>query len=266
MGSLRRVHDPIEKSMNLRAGFPPLQLLFLTACAAWLLPSAAVHADAVVYTDGRRQEVREVRGVVGGTLNIVVEAGSIGVPLATVKEVQMAVPAEVAQAQKSLASRDYNKALSVLVPIVAKYKGLPLDWAIQATATLGGVYIALGEMQKAEAAYKDFQKSYGASGSLQADVGMARVAVFNKKYDAVKPLLEAMAEAALKEKVVSGANALAYSQVFLALGEIKENEGDLSGALADYLRTVAVFHHDASAVAAAEEKANSLISRKVTVP
>jgi hypothetical protein len=266
MGSLRRVLDPIEKSMNLRACFPPLQYLFLTACAAWLLPSAELHADAVVYTDGRRQEVREVRGVVGGTLNIVVEAGSIGVPLATVKEVQMAVPPEVAQVQKAVASKDYNKALSILAPLVGKFKGLPVEWAMQATAMLGGVYISLGEMPKAEAAYKDFQKSYAASGSLQSDVGMARVAVFNKKYDAVKPRLEAIAEAALKEKSISGANALAYSQAFLALGEIRENEGDLSGALAEYLRTVAVFYHDASAVAAAQERANSLISRKVTVP
>jgi hypothetical protein len=95
---------------------------------------------------------------------------------------------------------------------------------------------------------------------------MARVAVFNKKHEAVKPRLEAIAEAALKEKAVSVANGLAYSQAFLALGEIKENEGDLSGALADYLRTVAVFYHDSSAVSAAQERANTLISRKVTVP
>ena len=54
--------------------------------------------------------------------------------------------------------------------------------------------------------------------------------------------------------------------VVYALGEIKENEGDLSGALADYLRTVAVFYHDSSAVSAAQERANALLSRKVTVP
>ncbi len=252
--------------MNLRACFPPLQHLFLTACAAFFLPVETLRADAVVYTDGRRQEVREVRGVTGGTLNIVVEAGSMGVPLATVKEVVMAVPPDVAQVQKAFAKKDYDKALSILAPLVGKFKGLPTEWAMQSTAMLGGLYIALGEMPKAEAAYKDFQKSYAGSGSLQAEVGMARVAVFNKKHEAVKPRLEAIAEAALKEKAVSVANGLAYSQAFLALGEIKENEGDLSGALADYLRTVAVFYHDSSAVSAAQERANTLISRKVTVP
>ncbi len=231
-----------------------------------MLPVEPLRADSVVYTDGRRQEVREVRGVSGGTLNMVVEAGSIGVPLATVKEVQMAVPAEVAQVQKAFASKDYDKALASLVPFVGKFKGLPTEWAMQATAMLGGVYIALGEMTKAEAAYKDFQRAYAGSGSLQAEVGMARVAVFNKKYDAVKPRLEAIAEAALKEKTVSVANALAYSQAFLALGEIKEGEGDLSGALANYLRTVTVFYHDAAALTMAQERANTLISRKVMVP
>ena len=42
------------------------------------------------------------------------------------------------------------------------------------------------------------------------------------------------------------------------MGEIKENEGNLPGALEDYLRTVTLFYYDRVAVAAAQERADAL--------
>jgi hypothetical protein len=61
-------------------------------------------------------------------------------------------------------------------------------------------------------------------------------------------------------------NAAAYSHVFLALGQIKEKEGDKSAALENYLRTVALFAEDPGAVAAAQELADKLIAENVVTP
>jgi hypothetical protein len=74
----------------------------------------------------------------------------------------------------------------------------------------------------------------------------------------------------LSEKTIPPAKALAYSQAFLVSGQLKEEEGNLQGALEDYLRTVTLFYHDPSAVTAAQQKADALRSRDkdhpVTVP
>jgi hypothetical protein len=51
---------------------------------------------------------------------------------------------------------------------------------------------------------------------------------------------------------------------------LKEEEGNLPGALEDYLRTVTLFYHDRSAVTAAQQKADDLRARDkdhpLTVP
>jgi len=49
---------------------------------------------------------------------------------------------------------------------------------------------------------------------------------------------------------------------------VKEAEGNLPGALEDYLRTVTFFYHDRTAVATAQERADALRAahKEVTVP
>lgn len=209
----------------------------------------------------------KVLGVQGTNVQFQTQAGTIGWPLANTKEVQVAAPPEFAAAQGAFAAKDVNKALQIVAALVAKYKGLPVDWAQQATAMLGDLYIANKDFDKAEAAYKEFQRIYPGAGGVQAEVGTARIAVSKKDYATAKSKLEPIIDAALKDKAVSRANAYAYSQAFLAMGEIKEGEGNLQGALEDYLRTVTIFYYDPTAVAAAQEKADALrASQKITAP
>jgi hypothetical protein len=99
-------------------------------------------------------------------------------------------------------------------------------------------------------------------------VGLSRLAVAKKDYATAKQKLEPITDAALKEKIVAPANALAYSQAFLVSGQVKEAEGNLAGALEDYLRTVTLFYHDRTAVASAQERADTLrkAHKEITVP
>jgi hypothetical protein len=239
--------------MKLRAPLTIQQLLFATGITL-LMAFAARAQDLIITNDNQQRSVRII-GVsgTGQTLEFYVGQGQLGLPLSTVKEVRMAPPAEYAQAVGAYQSKNFDKALTLLKAITTKFKGMPATWAQQAMGMLGDTYIALNDLPKAEAAYNDLKR-----GSLQSDIGTSRLAVAKKDFDAAKQKLEPITEAALKEKTVTPANALAYSQAFLVSGEVKEATGNLPGALEDYLRTVTLFYYDRVAVSTAQEHADAL--------
>ncbi len=251
--------------MKLRARFPRLQLLFLLGLSAALIAESRLRADTVVTSDGQKREMK-VLGVSGANLQVQIGSGTLGLPLATVKEVQMLQPPEVVQAQNALVSKQYDKALPLIKSLADKYQGIPVDWARQVSGMLGDLYIRTGDLSKAETAYKDFQRLYPNGGSAQADVGMARIAISKKDFATAKAKLQPIAEAALKDKNVSSVDGYTYSNAFAALGEVEEHDGNLPAALEDYLRTVTLFYHDPSAVSLAQEKADALKAQKITVP
>ncbi len=254
--------------MKLRAVFPHRQLLFgFLFCAAGLCGLAGRQASADVYytRDGQPHEAK-ILGCTGTTLQVVIAAGQMGVPLATVVKVDMPPPPEFAAVQKLASARDYAKLLGPVRVLAEKFKGLPTEWAQRASAMHAEALLNTGDLEKAEAAYKDYQKFYPGAGSLQSEVGMARIALSKNNVDEAKKKLEPIAASALVDKAPSSLNAAAYSHVFLALGQIKEKEGDKSGALESYLRTVALFAEDSGAVASAQELADKLIEQNVVTP
>ncbi|MDB6152268.1 MAG: hypothetical protein JWL90_721 [Chthoniobacteraceae bacterium] len=252
--------------MKLRARFPRLQLLFLLGCILSSFDERPARADTVIPTGAGARLEGKVIGVNGNNLQVQRPEGILNVPLNGIKEVQMPVPPEFARAQNAFAAKDYTNALNLARALAEKYKGIPLDWAQQSTGMLGDLYIATKDLAKAEVAYKDFQRLYPNAGSLQTEVGMARIALSKKDFAFARKKLEPIGEAALKEKNITRSNGVAYSNAFLALGELKENDGDLPEALEDYLRTVTVFYYDPGAVAAAQERADALRARKISVP
>lgn len=188
---------------------------------------------------------------------------------------QMATPPEYAQGVQAYTTGDLAKALGAIRSVTDRYKGLPTPWAQAATSLLGDIYVASGDLPKAEAAYAEFKKLYAAAAAgavSTSEVGLARIAVAKKDLATAKAKLEPITTEALKDKsIVADSNkALAYSQAFLVSGQLKEEEGNLSGALEDYLRTVTIFYHDPTAVTAAQQKADAIRSRDkdhpVTVP
>lgn len=255
--------------MKLRAPFLPQQLLFAIGCA--LLLGFAAHAqDVIILTTGATQQGKVLGVTPSGQLEFQVAGttNKLGLALSGVREVRMATPAEFNAALAAYAAKDYAKALTLIKAITDKYKGLPAQWAQQATAMLGQLYIATNDLAKAEAAYNDFKRLYPTGGSLQSEVGLAQLAVAKKDFETAKQKLTPIVEAALKEKVITPANGLAYSQAFVVSGQTKEAEGKLSEALEDYLRTVTLFYHDAAAVSVAQERADALRKEhpEVTVP
>ncbi len=181
-----------------------------------------------------------------------------------VDSVQMAAPTEYNQALQAIAQKDSPKAGLLMQAVAIKYKGLPTAWAEQATAQTGYLALQTGNVAKAELAFNDFKAAYPTSN--QADIGLAAVAASKKDFATAREKIAPVIEAALKEKSVPPASRYAYSRAFLVSGQVKEADGNKSGALEDYLRTITIFFHDPTAVASAQERADALRKEKVTVP
>lgn len=207
--------------------------------------------------DGRTQDVKIV-GVTPTSVQVQIGAGSVGIPLATIAQVIMPAPADFAAAVKAYDEKNYPKALVNAKAIADKYKGLPAEWAQQATALVGDIYAAMNDIPKAEAAYKEYQRFYPGAGSAQTDLGLAKLAMLKKDFATAKARLEPIGAAALKDKSPSRATAAIYGQAFHLLGQLSEAQGDQPAALENYLRTVAVFNQDRIAASSAQEKADAL--------
>ncbi len=248
--------------MKLRRSFSSHQLLFAAGFAAALglsTPVSLFAQDKLVLRDGRTQQGKIV-GYSNGNVQIQVGAGTIGIPAATVTSVVMAAPSEWTAAQAAYARKDYAKALEGTRAVTAKFKGLNTDWARQATGLLGDLYVALNKLPEAEAAYTDYQKLYGAAGgSLQSEVGLARIAVSKKDFDAARSKLEPVVSKALEEKAPPApATAAIYGQALYLMGTVQEAQGQKKDALENYLLTVTLFYQDAAATAAAQQRADAL--------
>lgn len=210
-------------------------------------------AGTVVSSDGRNVQFQTA-------------AGTVGYPLLNVESVIMPAPAELGAAYTAMQAGDTAKALPIAQAIYQKYRGLPVDWAKLAASTTANLLINAGELDKADAAFKEIEQLYPGAGGLQSKVGLARIAVAKKDFAAAKESLGPITEAALKEKNVPRENALAYSQAFYAMGLILESEGKLQEALENYLRTVTIFFHDPAARAAAQQHADDLRAKNKDNP
>ncbi len=252
--------------MKLRFPSHFQQLLSAAACAFLLAGAAMAQQDADVFIGGQGKRMKVI-GVSGTSLMVRTEFGDQGLPLAQIQEVRMAPPAELAQGLAAYQAKEYAKALPLFKSVADKFRGLPAAWAQQASGLLVDIDLALNDAAKADADYAAFAKAYP-TGGTQADVLAARIAASKKNFAAAKQKLTPITDAALKEKTVAPANALAFSQAFLVSGQVKEAEGNLAGALQDYLRTVTLFYHDRTAVAVAQDRADALRAQhpEVTVP
>ena len=220
-------------------------------------------ANVKLKTGGVQQGV--ITGVTASGVGINLTAGgSVTIPLAQIESVGMAAPLDFNNGVQAVAAKDLPRAAASIGAVVAKYKGLPTDWAQQATALAGFIALQSNDMARAELAFRDFKTFY--PNAPEGKVGAAAIAASKKDFGSAKDLIGPIIEDALKQKDIPLANRFAFSRAFYISGQVKESENDRSGALEDYLRTTTIFYHDPSAVASAQERADALRKSKVTVP
>lgn len=253
--------------MKLRSTSTPQQLLFLAACGLSILGGDAFGQGLAATLKLKTGAVQQgaITGVSASGVGIqLTTGGSISIPLAQIESISMAPPPEYGLAMQAVAAKDIPKASSIINSLVAKYKGLPADWAQQATALAGFLALQSGDMARAEAAFGEFKKAYPSA--PEGKIGSAAIAASKKDFATAKSLIGPIVEDALKQKDVPVANRFAYSRAMYISGLVKESEKDLPGALEDYLRTTTIFYHDTAAVASAQEHADVLRKNKIAVP
>ena len=256
--------------MKLRATSSSQQLIF-PAIAGLLVLSGIACAQApagpqayIKVKNGQPQQGVIQSVTTAGVSLTLAAGGAVTLPLANIESVQMPPPPEYGLAMQAVAQKDIPKALGLITGVASKYKRLPTDWAQQATALTGYLALQTGELVKAEVAFDDFKKCYPTSSD--GDVGSAAIAAAKKNFAVAREKIAPIIEEALKVKDVPIPLRYAYSRAFYVSGQVKEADGNSSGALEDYLRTVTIFYHDSAAVAAAQERADALRKTKVTVP
>jgi tetratricopeptide (TPR) repeat protein len=244
--------------MNLRRCFVPRQLNFLLA--AGLIFSGdrpALSQETITMRGGQTQQAR-ILGVTASGVKIQVGEAEMVEPFSNIAEVTMGPPPEYSAAVAAYESGDLHRALALADFVATKYRGLPTDWAREAMRMAGDVYLALGEVPKAEAAYKDYQRAYPGAGAEEANVGLASIDIANKDYSAASAKIQPLLEDALKQRNPPWATAALIGRAYYISGEIKAQSGDLPGALEDYLRTVTIFPEDRVAAAGAQAAADAL--------
>jgi TolA-binding protein len=212
--------------------------------------------DAVVLKSGLTREGK-ITGVSGGNVRLQIDGGSTGIPLADIREIRMDAPPEFDAAASRLASGDATGAVSALQKINDTFSGLPAPWAERAAALLGDAKLAAGDKTGAAAAYDQLNKTYPQATAL-ANLGRARMAVDDGKFDQAAPLLAPLLANSGKTAFPAPADGPALSQAHYLMGRIEESGGDFPAALASYLKASAVFPFDKTAATSARQRADAL--------
>ncbi len=242
---------------------PCWRLIVLALLIVALTPAGGLRAqDRLVFRDNPNHVADgKVVGMSDGAVVINVAAGQVTYNLGLLARVDAAPPAAFAPAYAAYQAGDWDRALAALKPVVDQFKGLPTDWARQATAALGDIYLEKNDVAKAVAAFADYRRLYpgGAEGSLRLNVAQARIAYAQHNFAAAEKQLRPIREAALKQPAqTTRADGAAYGQACFLLGQLEERQGSYQAALEDYLRTVTLFYQDGAVTARAQKSADAL--------
>jgi len=216
--------------------------------------------------NGQTQQVK-ILGVTPTGIKVQMGDAVMVQPFANFTQVTMNPPPAFTAAATAYENGDMHGALALAEYLTTTYRGLPTDWAREAMLMLGDIYVALNRLPEADAAFKDYQRAYPGAGSAEANVGLASIDVANKDYEAAKAKIGPILDGALKVRNPPHAAAALIGRAYYVSGKIKEQSGDLTGALEDYLRTVTIFPEDRMAAASAQAEADALRkAHGVTVP
>jgi len=220
--------------------------------------------DTIVQKDGQHRE-GQITGVKADVLRIKIGPAETGIPMANVASVTMAPPKAYTDTLAAWQSGDAKKTLSLLEPLVATFNGLPTVWAERASALLGEALLAAGQVDKAEAAFASFQKSYPAAAST-ADIGLARLAIEKKDFSTAREKLIPVVEKAKATKLAGAGENAVFGQALFLLAQVQESSAENSEALENYLLVTTVFHEDEAIAKKSQDRAAALVEKNVIVP
>ena len=267
--------------MKLSFPLPALQLLsaiFLAGSVLTAPRTASAQVPAAAGTDfvilkpqtpssppKQLANVQIVR-MAGTKVSVKDAVGEAVYDIAQIQEVRKAAPPEMAQGRAAIDAGDQDKALVLIKGIADRYKGLPTAWASEATLMVGNIFVNLGKIPEAEAAFNEFERIYPGAGAVAASIGKARIAAERGNLAEARNVAEPMVKDALTKKTVTRAESQLYGQAYYVLGKVAEAEGKLPEAMENYCRTVAIFYQERAVVSQAEKRIDALRQKGITTP
>jgi TolA-binding protein len=194
---------------------------------------AALAAPYVILPDGKKMTGTQIRGNADGSLTLTTASGQMSFPKGTKAFVDE--PADFARAVKLAKDRQHDEAIKILKEIVKNYRYL--EWGQKAQRMLGAAHVGKGDFK---AAVQTFQELLAEAPELQKDgevqAGYMKALEGVGDMEKLGPLLN--------QAIADGPrNAAAQAQVLR--GNMRLKEGDLEGALYDFLRTADFFREAA---------------------
>ena len=227
-----------------------------------LLSVGLLWGEDTVYLKAGDPQKGQIIGADGVNLLLEITIGSgkgkVPIPLANIQKVEMAVPTEL----RSLAKSDPAAIITALEPLVKKFKGVPVDWIVDAMGTLADAYTSTGKMEESKALYAQVEQLFpGSKYLIKANVGKAKGLFAAGNLDEALKQLEPLIELADKTAAPTSEEGRLYGEAFLVKGRILEKKNDLEGALESYLTTITSFYQNVDVVSQAEEQAKKLRSQ-----
>jgi tetratricopeptide (TPR) repeat protein len=222
---------------------------------AVLLASPGVLAqDKIVLRNGE-ELVGTINEVRDGKVFVKVSAGVVPANLVDVVKVEAKMPDQVVRAREYPAEQK----ISTLGPLVARYKGLPIEWVVEAMSLMAEAYNATGQAAKARTVYEEMLQLYPNSRfEVRAKAGLAGQALDEGKYDEALAMVTPLIQEANKTLLPTAEEGATFGAAFLVRGRALEAQKKSAEALEAYLTTVTIFYQDPSTAKAAQEAAAAL--------
>lgn len=262
--------------------FPATRALSAAVLAAGLLLAAPLSALAqqkatiTVQTGAGPQTTNgEVIGVSGGRLNFrFTQQGQgvreLSIPLTQVTAIIMDPPKEFAEGNQAYQEGNNMVALAKLGFVQTQYKGIPTPWMGSTLGRLGEVFINLGQYDKAEEIFKEYEATFGTGENAlpQAELGKAQIALAKGEAAEARQVLETVVEDSKNLEAVTEEQSNFYGRAFFTLGQVQESANELAQALESYLKVVTLYYRDSTLLKAAQDKADALrqANPELTVP
>jgi hypothetical protein len=257
----------------MKASPTPGKFPALLLCGIFLLPACftELHAQhSITLRDGSRRE-GTITGISNGNVRIQTQIEGRGqieasVALTDVTAATMEAPEALEQAEKLRLEGNAAGAAARIEPLVNSFLGLPVPWVQRATLLLVDAQLEQGQTDAAEQTLVKFRTAYPDSGDATGLI-QAKIAVARKNFVGAKPLLAPILTEAEQTNLADTAQSVRFGQAFYLMGQIREQEGDLPGALQDFLRASTIFYADTATASRAQERADILAGEKnVVVP
>jgi TolA-binding protein len=225
-----------------------------------LLAGGAAWADMLQTRTGTYNG--QVTHVEGNSVFIKLEHGEFAVPLRDLTRADVAAPADYKAGIQALKAGNAQEAARLLKPLVDRFLGLPVDWALDMLLRLGDAYLAQKDVAAAQKVFDSLKRLYPNSPqALAVDVKNAHILFAMKKYDDAIKAIKAYLDPQLKKDFLPSDQETAVAEALVLLGDCHLASNKPYEALDNYLRVVTLYDLDDARVGEAQLKLAGVLER-----